>query len=105
MIRVARRIEMRIAHHPAERPALVLVNIADASPASIFGKVGVASATFVQLTAQVNRDGALAILKWSNGPKINRAGKPHARNAGVGSLVDNHGPHELRGILVKLYRS
>src|SRR5215210_149169 len=60
-IDVARRVEMRVTHHPAERATLILVDVARASPPAIFGKVLITAAALVPLAAQVNGDGAFAI--------------------------------------------
>ena len=102
LVGVARRVEMRIADHPAERAALVLVDVAGASPPTIFRKVVIAAAAFVQLAAKVQGDGALAVFERADGPQVDRARKSHARNACVGCLVDHDRAHQLRRILVEL---
>src|SRR3954454_1041169 len=60
-IDVAWGVEMRIAHHPAERAAFILVDVAGASPPAILRKVLITAAALVPLAAQVQRDGAFAI--------------------------------------------
>src|SRR3954470_18139337 len=96
---------MGIPQHPAERAALVLVDVAGATPPSIFREIVVPSAALVQLTAEVYRDRALAVLERPDRAEINGACEAHARNARIGSLVDDHGRHELRRILVELHCS
>src|SRR4051812_4070032 len=55
-IDVARGVEMRIAHHPAERAALILVDVAGAAAPAIFRKVLITAAAFVVLATQVESD-------------------------------------------------
>ena len=47
VIDVARRVEVRIADHPAERAALVLVDVARASAPAPFREIRIAPAAFV----------------------------------------------------------
>src|SRR6266700_4469992 len=78
VISVTGRVEVRIADHPAERAALVLVDVSGASAPAMFGKVAIAAAVLVQLTAQVERDSALAILERPDRAEVDRTGQAHA---------------------------
>src|SRR5579872_5766250 len=105
VIGVAGRVEMRIADRPTERAVLILVDVTRSAAPAVFGKILVASAALVQLTAYVECDSTLAIFERPNGSKINGASKAHARNTCVGSLVDDNRAQQLGWILVELDRS
>ena len=89
VIDMARRIEVGIADRPAERTGLVLVDIAEAAAPALVRHVLVAPAAFVDFTADVQRDRALAIGDRAHGAKIDRPGQAHAGNVGVRGLVDH----------------
>src|SRR5258708_10242458 len=101
VIRVARRVEVRITDHPAERAARVLVDVTGTAAPAPFRKVMVAAAASVQLTAYVESDGALAIFERPNGSEVDRPGKPHPDNTRIWRFVHDHGAEKLGRILVE----
>ena len=105
VIDVARSIEIGIAQRPAQGAGLVLPDQRDRAAPAPLRHVGIAAAVFVQLGADVDRDGVLAIGQRAHRAQIDRARQAHAGDVGIGALVDHHRRQQFGRILIEFDRA
>ncbi len=105
VIDVPRGIEIGIAQRPAQGAGLVLPDQRDRAAPAPLRHVGIAAAVFVQLGANVDRDGVLAIGQRAHRAQIDRARQAHAGDVGIGALVDHHRRQQFGRILIELDRA